>query len=55
MPTHRTSTATVVALIQAHRTFRRTGNAEKAKAAFLALVDKGVIGLKTAMAGTTYG
>lgn len=44
-----------VALIQAHRTYRRTRNAEKAKAAFLAIVDKGTLGLKAAMAGTPYG
>jgi AcrR family transcriptional regulator len=38
----------------AHRTFRQTRSAEKAKAAFLAVVDKGTIGLKAAMAGTPY-
>jgi AcrR family transcriptional regulator len=43
-----------VALIGAHRIFRRTRSAEKAKAAFLADVDKGTIGLKAAMAGTPY-
>jgi AcrR family transcriptional regulator len=43
-----------VAFIEAHRTFRQTRDAEKAKAAFLALVDKGAIGLKAAMAGTPY-
>ena len=43
-----------VAFIQAHRTFRQTGDAEAAKATFLALVDKGAIGLKAAMAGTPY-
>ena len=43
-----------VALIEAHRTFRRRRDAEEAKAAFLALVDKGAIGLKAAMAGTPY-
>ena len=43
-----------VAFIQAHRTFRRTRDAEEAKVAFLALVDKGTIGLKAAMAGTPY-
>ena len=43
-----------VAFIQAHRTFRQTQNTEEAKAAFLAIVDKGTIGLKAAMAGTPY-
>jgi AcrR family transcriptional regulator len=43
-----------VALIQAHRTFRQSRDTKKAKAAFLALVDKGTIGLKAGMAGTPY-
>jgi AcrR family transcriptional regulator len=43
-----------VAFIQAHRTFRQSRDAEKAKAAFLAIVDQGTIGLKAAMAGTPY-
>ncbi|MFM0730498.1 TetR/AcrR family transcriptional regulator [Paraburkholderia sediminicola] len=43
-----------VALIQAHRTFRQTHDTEKAKAAFLAIVDRGTLGLKAAMAGTPY-
>ena len=43
-----------VALIHAHRIFRQGRDTEKAKAIFLALVDKGVIGLKAAMAGTPY-
>jgi AcrR family transcriptional regulator len=43
-----------VALIQAHGTFRRKRNAAKAKAVFLAMVDKGTLGLKAAMAGTPY-
>jgi AcrR family transcriptional regulator len=43
-----------VALIQAHQTFRQRRAAEEAKAAFLAIVDKGTIGLKAAMAGTPY-
>jgi AcrR family transcriptional regulator len=42
------------AFIGAHRTFRQTRSTEKAKAAFLADVDKGTIGLKAAMAGTPY-
>ena len=43
-----------VALIQAHRTFRQRRDTEEAKAAFLAIVDKGTIGLTAAMAGTPY-
>ncbi len=43
-----------VAFIQAHRTFRRTRKTEAASTIFLALVDKGSIGLKAAMAGTPY-
>jgi AcrR family transcriptional regulator len=43
-----------VALIQAHRTFRQSRDTREAKAAFLAVVDKGTIGLKAAMAGTPY-
>jgi AcrR family transcriptional regulator len=43
-----------VALIQAHQTFRERRVTEEAKAAFLAIVEKGTIGLKAAMAGTPY-
>lgn len=43
-----------VAFLQAHRTFRQSQNAGEAKAAFLAIVDKGTIGLKAVMAGTPY-
>jgi AcrR family transcriptional regulator len=43
-----------VAFIQAHRIFRQTKDAEQARGAFLALVDKGTIGLKATMAGTPY-
>ena len=43
------------ALVQAHLTFRQRQDARKAKAVFLAIVDKGTIGLKAAMAGTLYG
>jgi AcrR family transcriptional regulator len=43
-----------VALIQAHRAFRRSRSPKKARAAFLAMLDKGTIGLKAAMAGTPY-
>ena len=42
------------ALLRAHRIFRQSRNAKKAKAAFLGIVDKGTIGLKAAMAGTPY-
>ena len=43
-----------VALVEAHRTFRQSRDTKKANAAFLAIVDKGTIGLKVAMAGTPY-
>ena len=43
-----------VAIVEAHRIFRLSLDAEEAKAAFLAIVDKGTIGLKAAMAGTPY-
>jgi hypothetical protein len=43
-----------VTFVQAHRRFRQSQDADTAKAAFLALVDKGSIGLKAAMAGTPY-
>jgi AcrR family transcriptional regulator len=43
-----------VAFMQAHNTVRQTRNTKKAKAAFLAIVDKGSIGVKAAMAGTPY-
>jgi hypothetical protein len=43
-----------VAFIQAHQTFQQSRDTEKAKAAFLAIVDKGSIGLKAALAGTPY-
>lgn len=43
-----------VAFIQAHRTFRQSRDEEQAKAAFLAIVDQGTIGLKAAMADTPY-
>lgn len=43
-----------VAFIQAHRTFRSSRDTGKADALFLAIVDKGTIGLKAAMAGTPY-
>ena len=43
-----------VARNQAHRTFRQRRDAEEAKAVFLAVVDKGAVGVKAAMAGTPY-
>lgn len=43
-----------VALIQGHLTFRQQRDTKEAKAAFLAVVDKGGIGLKAALAGTPY-
>jgi len=42
------------AFIHAHRTFRKSRNTKKAKAGFLALVDRGTNGLKAAMSGTPY-
>jgi AcrR family transcriptional regulator len=42
------------ALIQAHRRFRDTQDAAQATALFLALVDKGSLGLNAAMAATPY-
>ncbi|WP_088347526.1 MULTISPECIES: TetR/AcrR family transcriptional regulator [Rhodomicrobium] len=43
-----------VAFIQGHRTYRECRDSEAAQAAFLALVDKGTIGVKAAMADTPY-
>ncbi|WP_410013625.1 TetR/AcrR family transcriptional regulator [Sodalis sp. C49] len=43
-----------VAFIQAHRVFRHHRDAEEAQAAFLALIDRGTLGLNAAMAGTPY-
>jgi AcrR family transcriptional regulator len=43
-----------MAFTWAHRTFRETRNTKEANAAFLAVIDKGTIGLKAAMAGTPY-
>ena len=43
-----------VAFIQAHRTFRQRRNTREAKAAFLAIVDQGSMGVKAAMAGAPY-
>jgi AcrR family transcriptional regulator len=42
------------ALIEAHRAFRQHGDAQQAKAGFLALVDLGHAGLNAAMADTPY-
>ncbi len=43
-----------VALIQAHRIFRQKRDTGAARAAFLAIVDKGTKGLTNAIAGTPY-
>jgi AcrR family transcriptional regulator len=43
-----------VALIRAHRAYRESQDTEKAKSVFLALIDRGTIGLEAAMAGTPY-
>jgi AcrR family transcriptional regulator len=43
-----------VALVEAHRVYRRSGSSEEAQAVFLALVEKGNAGLKVMMAGTPY-
>jgi hypothetical protein len=42
------------AFIQANRTFRQTRDTEEARAAFLAVIDKGSVGLKASMASTPY-
>lgn len=46
--------AWTVALIQAHRSFRERGDTQEAKAMFLAIVDRGSVGVEAAMAGTPY-
>jgi AcrR family transcriptional regulator len=43
-----------IAFIHAHRIFRERRNTDEAKDALIALVDKGTIGIKAAMAGTPY-
>lgn len=43
-----------VAFLDAHRIFREFGDSGKAKAAFLAIVDRGTRGLAEAMAGTPF-
>ena len=43
-----------VAFVEAHRMFGRSRNAEGAKAVFLAIVDRGSLGLAAAMAGSPY-
>ncbi len=40
--------------ILAHRVFRERGDTGEATAAFLALADRGIVGLKAALAGTPY-
>ena len=46
--------AWTVAFIEAHSIFRQTRDADKASAAFLAIIDRASIGIKAAMAGTPY-
>jgi AcrR family transcriptional regulator len=43
-----------VALAQAHRTFAQGQDPEEASAAFLAMVDRGTLGVTAALAGTPY-
>jgi AcrR family transcriptional regulator len=43
-----------VAFLRAHQTFRTSRDTAEANATFLAIVDKGTVGLKAAMAGTPY-
>lgn len=43
-----------VALVQAHRTFQQSRDTEAANAAFLALVDKGSVGVAAALSNTLY-
>ncbi|WP_158810796.1 TetR/AcrR family transcriptional regulator [Beijerinckia sp. L45] len=43
-----------VAFIQAHDVYRSRSDPEPAKAAFLAIIDRGATGIKAAIAGTTY-
>ncbi|QKD02392.1 TetR/AcrR family transcriptional regulator [Mesorhizobium loti] len=43
-----------VAFIQAHRVYRESQDAEKAKSTFLAVIDRGTRGQEAAMAGTPY-
>jgi len=42
------------AFIQAHALFRRTRDRESAKALFVALIDRGSVGLNASLAGTPY-
>ncbi|MFS8049508.1 TetR/AcrR family transcriptional regulator [Rhizobium sp. BR 314] len=43
-----------VAFIQAHQTFRQKRDTKRATDAFLAIIDKGAVGQKAALAGTPY-
>lgn len=43
-----------VAFVEGHRVFRQSRNRKKAEAAFLSVIDKGMAGLKAALAGTPY-
>jgi AcrR family transcriptional regulator len=43
-----------VALVQAHQTYRQTSDVDAARAAFVALIDRGTLGIEAAVAGTPY-
>lgn len=43
-----------VAFLHGHRTFRESRNAKKAEAAFLAVIERGTVGVRAAVAGTPY-
>jgi hypothetical protein len=47
-------TTWTVAARQAHWVFRQSEDTDEAKAAFLALVEQGIVGMKAAMNGTPY-
>ena len=43
-----------VALIEGHEHFRERGDTDAASAAFLAIIDRGTLGINAALAGTPY-
>ena len=43
-----------MALVDGYRTYRKSRNKESARAAFLAMIDRGTLGLKAIVAGTPY-
>ena len=43
-----------LAFVQGHQCFQRTQDAEKSKACFLTIIDRGTIGIKAALIGTPY-